>query len=135
MDGIPEPVGGVLLLLVSPAQLGSLVQLLTRHELCDDRNDLISRYTGHLIGKQTVSAIVFGAIYLLLHGLVKITLVWAVLKDKLWAHPWVIIFLLTVFDIFIVGLTWHEYRAHQARTSAATHDADAAPSERSLPNS
>ena len=143
LDGILELVGGVLLLLVSPAQLGSLVQFLTQHELSEDPHDLIASYLVHLAGNLTVSATFFGAIYLLLHGLVKIILVWAVLKDKPWAYPWMIAFLLifiayqsyelvvaftwgmvllTLFDIFIVWLTWHEYRAHRARTTATTAD-------------
>lgn len=86
-----------------------------------------------------MSASLFGAIYLLLHGLVKIALVWAVLKDRLWAYPWMIAFLLvfiayqtyrilvsfswalllllTAFDVFIVYLTWREYGIHRARRS------------------
>lgn len=87
------------------------------------------------------SATLFGAIYLLLHGLVKIVLVWAVLKDKLWAYPWMIAFLLvfipyqgyriavafswdlvllTAVDIFIVGITAREYRIHKARNQQAS---------------
>lgn len=87
----------------------------------------------------TVSTTLFGAVYLLLHGLVKVVLVWAVLRDRLWAHPWMIGFLLvfiayqsyqlvvgptwgmallTVFDIFIVGLTWYEYGRHRRRSTA-----------------
>lgn len=140
LDGALELVGGILLLLVSPAQLGFLVQILTQHELSEDPHDLIATALVHLAGTMTVSATMFGAIYLLLHGLVKIVLVWAVLKDKLWAYPWMIAFLgifilyqsyelvvsftwgmvlLTAFDIFIVWLTVHEYRAHRSRTKPA----------------
>ncbi|MEO8222367.1 MAG: DUF2127 domain-containing protein [Specibacter sp.] len=136
-DGALELVGGILLLVVSPTQLGSVVQFLTQHELSEDPHDVVATTLVHLAGTLTVSATLFGAIYLLLHGLVKIVLVWAVLRDKLWAYPWMIAFLLvfiayqgyelliaftwgmvllTAFDIFIVWLTWHEYRAHRART-------------------
>lgn len=73
----------------------------------------------------------FSAIYLLAHGIVKVVLVGAVLKNKLWAYPWMIVVLLvfigyqlyqialqasvgmialTIFDAFIVALTWREYR-------------------------
>lgn len=140
LDGVLELVGGILLLLVSPAQLGSLVQILTQHELSEDPHDHIATALVHLAGTMTVSATLFGAIYLLLHGLVKIVLVWAVLKDKLWAYPWMIAFLsvfilyqsyelvvsftwgmvlLTAFDIFILWVTAHEYRAHRSRTKPA----------------
>src|SRR6185312_13862970 len=101
--------------------------------------DLVATWLVRLAAGLSVSATLFGAAYLLLHGLVKVALVWAVLKDKLWAYPWMVAFLLvfiayqgyqlavaptwgmaalTAFDMFIVWLTVHEYRAHKARRSA-----------------
>ncbi|SEF11389.1 Uncharacterized membrane protein [Arthrobacter alpinus] len=148
LDGVLELVGGILLLLVSPAQVGSLVQNLTQHELSEDPHDLIATTLVHLAATMTVSATLFGAIYLLLHGLVKIVLVWAVLKDKLWAYPWMIAFLgvfilyqsyelvvsftwgmvfLTAFDIFIVWLTAHEYMAHRSKMKGANLQEQPAP--------
>ena len=138
LDGVLELIGGALLLLVSRAQLGSVARFLTQHELSEDPHDLIANTLVHYAGTLTVSASLFGAIYLLLHGLVKIVLVWAVLKDKLWAYPWMVAFLLvfiayqgyqlvvgftigmaalTAFDIFIVVLTVHEYREHKTRNT------------------
>ncbi len=138
LDGVLELVGGILLLLVSPAEMGSVVRYVTQHELSEDPHDLIATALVHLAGTMTTSATLFSAIYLLLHGLVKVVLVWAVLRDKLWAYPWMIAFLLvfiayqgyellvaftwgmvllTAFDIFIVWLTLHEYRAHRTRTA------------------
>jgi uncharacterized membrane protein len=73
------------------------------------------------------------------HGVVKVLLVAAVLKDKLWAYPWMIAFLLafigyqgyllavnptlgvallTVFDVFMVWLTYREYGKHPRRQPA-----------------
>ncbi|MCY0906397.1 DUF2127 domain-containing protein [Arthrobacter sp. H14-L1] len=140
LDGVLELIGGVLLLLVSPAQLGAVARFLTQHELSQDPNDLIANALVHYSGTLTASASLFGAVYLLLHGLVKVVLVWAVLRDKFWAYPWMVAFLLvfiayqgyqlvvgftigmlllTAFDIFIVWLTMHEYRAHKARHAQA----------------
>ncbi|RAX45950.1 DUF2127 domain-containing protein [Arthrobacter sp. AQ5-05] len=148
LDGVLELVGGFLLLVVSPAQMGALARLLTQHELSEDPNDLVATALVHLAGTLTVSATLFGAIYLLLHGLVKVVLVWAVLKDKLWAYPWMIAFLLvfiayqgyemvvafswgmallTAFDIFIVWLTAHEYRSHRARQDGNHADQGSTP--------
>jgi uncharacterized membrane protein len=139
LDGVLELVGGILLLLVSPAQLASAVHFLTQHELSEDPHNLVATTLVHWAGAMTASARLFGAVYLLLHGLVKVVLVWAVLRDKLWAYPWMIAFLLafiayqgyqllvaftwgmvllTAFDIFIVWLTWHEYRVHRGRVAA-----------------
>ena len=136
LDGVLELVGGTLLLLVSPSRMNSVVRFLTQHELSEDPHDLVATTLVHLAGSLTVSATLFGAIYLLLHGLVKVALVWAVLRDKLWAYPWMVAFLLvfiayqgyelvvsftwgmallTAFDIFIVWLTLHEYREHRER--------------------
>jgi uncharacterized membrane protein len=81
-------------------------------------------------------ATLFGALYLLSHGLVKVVLVWAVLRDRLWAYPWMIAFLgifiayqayrmvveptvglalLTVFDLVVVWLTVREYGRNRRR--------------------
>lgn len=141
LDGVLELVGGILLLVITPEQIGDLVRFLTQHELAQDPNDFLANSLVHLSSNLSGSATLFGAIYLLLHGLVKIVLVWAVLKDKLWAYPWMIAFLLvfilyqgyriavafswglvllTAFDIFIVWITAREYRIHRARTQQAS---------------
>ncbi len=141
LDGVLELIGGILLLVVTPRQIGDLVRFLTQHELAQDPHDFLANSLVHLSSNLSGSATLFGAIYLLLHGLVKIVLVWAVLKDKLWAYPWMIAFLLvfilyqgyriavafswglvllTAFDIFIVWITAREYRIHRARNQQAS---------------
>jgi uncharacterized membrane protein len=138
LDGALEVIGGVLLLLISPAQLGAFARLLTQHELSEDRHDLIANALLHLTSGLSGGATLFGAIYLLLHGIVKIVLVLAILKNKLWAYPWMIAFLLafilyqcyqltvgfswgltllTAFDLFIVALTIREYANHRRRST------------------
>jgi uncharacterized membrane protein len=142
LDGLLELVGGVLLLVVSPAQLTSIVMLLTQHELSQDPHDFIAT---HLVAyAHTLSAAVtlFAATYLLVHGIVKVVLVVAVLKRQLWAYPWLIGFLvifilyqvyrlllhvsvgliaLTVFDCFVVWLTVLEYRKHLRQRGVTSH--------------
>ena len=136
-----EMVGGVLLLLVAPDQISSLVRTLTQHEMSVDSGDMLANAARHAADSLTVSASTFAAAYLLLHGLVKIVLVWAVLKDYLWAYPWMIAFLLvfivfqcyqiavsfswalvllTLFDILVVWLTWREYEAQQPKRVAGS---------------
>jgi uncharacterized membrane protein len=77
----------------------------------------------------------YGAVYLLSHGLAKVVLVAFVLRGKLWAYPWLIgllgafivyqvyrltyrfsvgLVLLTGFDLFVAWLTWREYQAKRA---------------------
>jgi uncharacterized membrane protein len=142
-DGVLELVGGVLLLFVTPDRLDSIVRALTQHELSEDPDDLIANSLRHWSQGLSGSATLFGAVYLLTHGLVKVVLVWAVLKGRLWAYPWMIGFLLvfivyqlyevfahfsvgllllTAFDVFIVVLTWREYGIHRARQRRETVD-------------
>jgi uncharacterized membrane protein len=137
LDGILEVIGGILLLVVSPQAIDHLVRVLTAHELSEDPHDLIARYLLHTTAHLNKGITIFGAIYLLSHGIAKIVLVALVLKDKLWAYPWLIALLLafigyqlyritavhfsagltalTVFDAFLVWLTWREYRSKKAR--------------------
>lgn len=136
LDGVLELIGGILLLLVTPAQIGDVARFLTQHELAQDPGDFVANSLLHMTANLSGSASLFGAVYLLLHGVVKIVLVWAVLKEKLWAYPWMIAFLLlfiayqlyrisvsfswgmmllTAFDIFIVWITWREYRMRRSQ--------------------
>ena len=130
LDGVLEIVGGALLIAVSKETLDSWIVALTQHELSEDPNDFLFTHlisgANHLSG----SSQTFAALYLLSHGAVKVMLVAAVLKDKLWAYPWMIGFLLafilyqlyrmfidpsvgiallTVFDAVVVWLTVREY--------------------------
>jgi uncharacterized membrane protein len=131
LDGVLEVIGGLLLLVVSPATIDRLTIALTQHELSEDPHDFLATHLLHATGGLTGSAVQFGAAYLLSHGVIKIVLVAALLRNKLWAYPWMIAFLiafivyqvyrltfapsiglvaLTVFDAFIVWLTYREYR-------------------------
>jgi len=131
LDGILETIGGLLLLTVTPATINRLASWLTQHELSEDPHDFVaSRLLGYAHGL-TGSAVTFAAVYLLLHGITKIVLVAALLRNQIWAYPWMIAFLLifigyqlyrivlsptyamialTIFDAFIVWLTWREWR-------------------------
>ncbi len=131
IDGILELVGGLLLLLVTPATINHVVVRITRHELSEDPDDLIANHLLRLSSGLTGSGLQFAAAYLLVHGIVKVVLVVAVLRGRLWSYPWLIGFLtvfigyqlyrialnptswliaLTAFDALIVWLTWREWR-------------------------
>jgi uncharacterized membrane protein len=141
LDGILEVAGGILLLFLSPHAIEQTVRSLTAHELSEDPHDLIARYLLHTASHLTTSTTLFGAIYLLSHGAAKIVLVVLVLREKLWAYPWLIVLLLafiayqlyritavhfsvgltalTVFDAVLVWLTWREYQSKKARRHPA----------------
>jgi uncharacterized membrane protein len=136
LDGVVELVGGLLLLFVTPGDIYHLVAVLTQGELSEDPDDVVARYLLHTANGLSGNAVIFAAAYLLVHGAVKVVLVIALLLNKLWAYPSIIIILLifigyqlyrivlnpsaglitlTVFDALIVALTWREYR-RQRRT-------------------
>lgn len=136
LDGALEVIGGLLLLLVSPQTINNIALSLTRGELSEDPHDFIATHILNTAHGLTGSGLLFGSLYLLSHGIVKVVLVVAVLKNKLWAYPAIIVFLLififyqiyrvvldqsvgltalTIFDCVIVWLTWREYQLHRPR--------------------
>jgi uncharacterized membrane protein len=139
LDGLLEIFGGAVLLLLSKQTLNGWLVSATEHELSEDPHDFL--YTHVLSAGQHLLATsqLYAALYLVSHGVVKVVLVVAVLRDKLWAYPWMVGFLilfigyqsylfafspsmglalLTVFDVFIVWLTYREYgRRRSSRRS------------------
>src|SRR4051812_18626260 len=85
VDGALEIVGGLLLLLVSPATIQSIVRSLTQHELSEDPHDFIASHLLRSARDLSHSTVLFAAVYLLSHGIAKVVLVIAVLRDQIWA--------------------------------------------------
>ena len=136
LDGVLEVGGGLLLLLVKPSTVVGIVHALTQHELSEDPHDFLATHLLHATGTLTGATFTFGAIYLISHGVVKIVLVVALLRNQIWAYPWTIAFLiafvlyqvyrmtfafsiglagLTVFDVVVTFLTIREYQRQRAR--------------------
>jgi uncharacterized membrane protein len=136
LNGIIEILGGLLLLVATPDAIGTLLRALTRGELAEDPTDFLATRLLHLSDSGTLTAggLRFAAIYLLAHGAVKVVLVAAVLRGKLWAYPWMIGFLLvfigyqlyriavdptagmialTIFDVVLTYLAVREWRRHR----------------------
>jgi len=143
LDGVLEVVGGLILLVVSPETINRVVGALTQHELSQDPHDFIATRLLNTAHGLTKGSVLFASLYLLTHGAVKIVLVVALLKNKLWAYPWMIAFLLlfigyqiyrivlvpsvalaalTAFDLLVVWLTYREYQRQRYRL-AAVHGA------------
>jgi len=134
LDGVLEVIGGLLLLVVSPATIDRVVTSLTQHELSEDPHDFLATHLLKTAHGLTGSAVLFGAVYLLAHGVVKVVLVAALLKNQLWAYPWIGflgVFIgyqlyrlsfrpsvgftaLTIFDAAVAWLTHREYRKQLA---------------------
>lgn len=128
-----ELVGGALLLIVPPAftYVPRIIAKLTQEELIEDPNDLVANFFVETAHQLSISSELFAAVYLLSHGIIKLFLVGALLKEKTWAYPWSLAILgifilyqlyrftnthspwliaLSIFDIMVIYLIWKEYR-------------------------
>jgi uncharacterized membrane protein len=126
-----ECIGGLVLAFVSTSAIQNMVNAFTQDELVEDPNDFVATHLLRLAQDFTVSTQHFYAFYLLSHGLIKAFLVVGLLRNKLWAYPASLVVLglfivyqlyrfsytnsfglivLTVFDVVVMGLIWHEYR-------------------------
>lgn len=137
IDGVLELLGGLLLLVLTPAAINHLLAGVTQHELSEDPHDFVATHLLDLGNGLTGAAVRFAAAYLLVHGVVKVVLVLALLRNRLWAYPamiallgvfivyqlyrivleptaWLVV--LTVFDAFIIWLTWREWGRQRGHT-------------------
>jgi uncharacterized membrane protein len=135
VDGMLEIVGGAVLLLVGPAHISRMIRLLTQHELVKDPHDLLASFLVNAATHLSASTQAFGALYLLWHGVIKVALVVALLRKLLWAYPAAILafglffmlqlyryshthsvwlLALSVVDLFVIAMTWLEYKRLQA---------------------
>ncbi len=142
-DGLLEVLGAIILYFTSPQQISWMVTLLTQHELSEDSNDFIANHLQSAIGHISADTKAFAGFYLLIHGVLKVFLVWALFRSRLWAYPTAIVvfmvfglyqmyrytlshsaamFALIILDVFVILLTWaeyHELRKNQARRQRA----------------
>jgi uncharacterized membrane protein len=126
-----ESIGGIALYLVSTDTIVALVNRATQEEIREDRNDFVATHLLSMAQHFSVGTKTFYAFYLLSHGLIKLLLVAGLLRNQLWSYPAsllalvafiayqlyrfsythsVALILLTVFDLIVIALIWHEWR-------------------------
>lgn len=131
LDAAAEIIGGLFLLFVTPHDIQRLVDWMTRQELRTDPHDFIATLLVHGAHHLSAGTTLFGAIYLLSHGIIKMFVIVNVLRNKYWAYPTLIIvllgfivyqaiqiahthsiglILLSAFDVFVIVLTWLEWQ-------------------------
>ncbi len=131
IDGILEIIGGILFLSVSTATLNTIVIFLTQHELAEDPRDFVANALRHAASHLSANTKLYGGVYLIGTGAVKIFLAAGLLLGRLWTYPAALVFLctlicyqlyrlsyhystglliLTILDSVIVALIWNEYR-------------------------
>ncbi len=108
-----------------------IVQTIFKHELLQDPTDILANYLIKASHNVSFSTLSFAAVYLMIHGFIKIGLVTGLWFKKLWAYPLaeivlslfiiyqlirfsrthsLILILLTLLDIVILFLVSHEYK-------------------------
>ena len=131
LNGLLEIVIGIASFLITEPTLISWVSFLTREELLEESNDIFANYLVHAVQNYSIDMQHFVAIYLLLHGVVKLFLVAGLLQKRLWAYPTAMIIfglfalyqsieyllhphpsliVLTVIDLLVIALTYKEYQ-------------------------
>jgi len=139
INGLVEMVGSVAFLFGN--QLLAWIHILAQQEIIEDPTDIVANYIQHHFTVIKLSSETFGFLYLLSHGIIKLLLAIGLLRNKLWAYPTAILvfvffiiyqlyrysfthslflILLTLFDIIIIWLTWHEYRFYK-KQKVLTH--------------
>jgi uncharacterized membrane protein len=126
-----ECLSGLALAFASNGAILAFVDRLRESELLEDQHDLVASALLHFSRDFSAASQHFYAFYLLSHGVVKLALVVGLLKQKLWAYPaslavlglfiayqlyrysythGAVLIVLTIFDLFVMVLVWHEYR-------------------------
>ena len=139
LNGMLEVIGAVFLYFSTPQSLSKLAATLLTNELLEDPKDLVANTLLHAVQRLSANAQVFASVYLLVHGIVKVGLVIALWKKKLWAYPLagVVLVLFTIYqvylfshsrslfqlfltavDVLILLLLWSEYRRVAQRATA-----------------
>ncbi len=131
VNGFLEILGGIVYLLVTSQAVISIIYTLTQHELLEDPRDRIANVLRASVSGISLNTKLFVTIYLFAHGIIKLFLVIALLRRKLWAYPAAVVtflaFLayqgyqyaltpslglvfLSVLDIVVIVLTILEYK-------------------------
>jgi uncharacterized membrane protein len=131
IDGLLEILGGVLLWFIHPSAMNALLRVLSQHDLSRDPHDFIAVRLLHTSRMLLSGNRLFPSLFLLSHGIAKVVLVVAMWMKELWAYPLTIfvfsafsayqlyrcshthsisLFILTIFDVVVIALTWQQWR-------------------------
>lgn len=129
VDALLELIGGVALLW--SGALAGIAASLIGNELIENPNDFLALHLQNSLPSLLAHSGWFASLYLISHGVIKLGLAIGLLRDKPWAYPTAIVafalfivyqlyrymfthsvflLLLTVLDLAVIWLTWHEYR-------------------------
>ncbi len=126
-----EIAGGILIFFVPVSVVTDFIAYIAQGELLDDPNSIIAPHIISFAHQFSYASSAFIGIYLLSRGAIKLVLIIALLRDKLWAYPSALVVLgsfvifqtyeivmtrsvpiivLTVFDLGVMWFIWREYQ-------------------------
>ena len=130
LNAVSEIVGGIALLIISQQSIVDLVYRVFQHELNQDPADWLANFVLRQALNLSPGMKAFAVVYLLAHGLIKLGLIGAIWRSKLWAYPLagivfslfavyqmyrfaythsIVMLLLTVLDVIIIALLFPEH--------------------------
>lgn len=137
INGALEVIGAAFILLVRPGFVLRIADLVTGGELSSDPNDFVAQAIRNAAHSFAVHTHYFIALYLAVHGFVKLVLVAGIFAGKRIAYPIFMValgifgayevyrgvarsefllFALALFDFTLILLTAHEYRRRYGAT-------------------
>jgi uncharacterized membrane protein len=139
---VAEIVAGIGVYFVTQQFVFKIVERITREELLEDPRDWVATHLFQAAQHLSVSGRHFAAFYLLSHGIIKLWLIVGLLRAKLSYYPvaiaifglfityqvyrfnlthsiWLV--LITAIDLFVIALTWHEYRYLRRSLRSSRH--------------
>jgi uncharacterized membrane protein len=138
LHALLEMILGIAILEVNPQAMNRFAMTVLNPELSEDPGDFVATHLLRTFQQFAAGGKRFASLYLLSHGLVKIVLVVALFRNKLWAYPTMIVTLsafvfyqsyrfvlthslfmifLTLFDLAVIVLTWLEYGKQKSRVA------------------
>jgi uncharacterized membrane protein len=109
IDGGLQFVGALLLMVIPPTLISGVANQIVTRDLLGDPNGTLSTHLAKAANDFTNGGTRwFAIVYLLAHGVIKLVLVWALLKKVLWMFPVSVV----VLAGFVVYEVWRATNTH-----------------------
>ncbi len=135
---LSELISGLGVYLIPPGRVMDVARWITGRELLEDPNDFVASHLLDLAASYSIGTQQFWAIYLVGHAVIKLAVVTGLILRIRWTYPasiWVLfgfiayqieryiktqssmMIFLTLFDLVVIWLIWHEYKVMKADTA------------------
>ena len=134
-DAVLEILAAVVLVIFDADALTRPIMRFLDKELVHHPEDRLAAWAMHVVQGFSIDAKTFAALYLASHGAIKLVLMVGLLRNQGWAFPVslvafagfivyqlyrftfthsIFLIVLTVFDLIVMVLIWHEWRVRKA---------------------